>query len=70
MKHSKSKFVWDARSMTLVSGKAPKRDGVLYKGEDTNGKKMELVGYDGDVVCYWGWSDPPSGHWADVDKVT
>ncbi len=55
--------------MVMVSGKAPNRNGTLYKGEDTNGNKMELVSSDGELVCYWGWSEV-SGHWADVDKVT
>ena len=60
MKHKKSKFVWDAMTMTLVKGRGPTKDGQLVKGESTTGDKMELVG-DEDcghvyLVCYWGWS--------------
>ena len=47
--------------MQIVEGKAPKKAGVLYKGESTTGKKMVLVGSpSGDpsahqFIPYWGW---------------
>lgn len=61
MEHKKSKFVWDAHTMSLVEGRAPSREGPLFKGEDTKGNLMELAYCDtGDgtcpYVCYWGWS--------------
>lgn len=61
MTHAKSKFVWDAEKMRLVSGRLPTKKGQIVKGEDLRGRKMVLVGcyniVDGfDVVCHWGWS--------------
>ena len=57
--HKQSKFVFDARAMEVVRGKAPAKAGQLWKGESLTGDKMELAGTgDGDFVCYWGWSKP------------
>lgn len=58
MKHLRSKFVWDAFLMKLVKGKLPFKHQQLFKGEDANGKKMEIVWNDRikGHTCYWGWS--------------
>ena len=56
-KFKKSKFVFDAKRMELVAGKLPTKDGQLWKGETTEGGKMEFAGNsDGDPTPYWGWS--------------
>ena len=57
-KHAKSKFVFDVKTMTLVHGIAPTRDGTVFKGETTTGEKMELAMGPGGCgpVAYDGWS--------------
>ena len=61
MNFKQSKFIFNADTMQIVEGKAPKKAGVLYKGESTTGKKMVLVGSpSGDpsahqFIPYWGW---------------
>lgn len=54
--HPQSLFIFDAFKMEVVWGKAPTKDGQLWCGEDTHGKKMQLAGVTGeDPVAYWGW---------------
>ena len=57
IKFKESKFVFDAKRMELVAGKLPTKDGQLWKGETTEGEKMEFAGNsDGDPTPYWEWS--------------
>jgi len=65
MKYKQSRFVFDVETMTVVEGKAPTKDGQLWKGETTTGRKMELAGQtehkffnpDAQPVAYDGWSN-------------
>lgn len=57
--HPESKFVFDPKTMSVVWGKAPTKDGQLWKGETMTGDKMELAGNSEDPespTAYWGWS--------------
>ena len=57
MVHKQSKFVLDTRIWEVTEGKAPTKDGQLWKGEDEKGNKMEFAGNtDGSPTAYWGWS--------------
>lgn len=57
-KYPQSKFVLDAKTMSLIHGRAPTRDCQLFKGETTDGRKMELAMGPGQCgpVAYDGWS--------------
>ena len=61
MKYPQSKFVlhYDKSGFfEVVEGKIPTKDGQLWKGETTDGEKMEFAGNShGDwPTPYWGWS--------------
>lgn len=61
MKHKQSKFVYaynkKGNYFEIIEGKAPTKDGQLWKGESETGEKMELAGNtNGDPIPYWGWS--------------
>lgn len=56
-KYEQSRFVFNSDTMEITEGKAPTKQGQLWKGEDHRGEKMELAGTnDGNPVAYWGWS--------------
>lgn len=52
--HPQSRFIFDAKNMVHVWGKLPTKPTQLWKGEDLNGKKLEMAG--NGPVMYWGWS--------------
>ena len=61
MKHKQSKFVmrYDKRGsfFEIIEGKAPTKDGQLWKGETEDGEKIELAGNtNGRPTAYVGWS--------------
>lgn len=46
-----------ATGFELVEGRWPSREGQLWRGQLTDGSKVEVAFSHGDIVAYNGWSN-------------